>query len=242
MVEVRTLPPEEMSFWLGILRDHAVFIRDNLGPLEHAEVRRADEFRQRFEGLRDRSMAEAVSAAQDLINFKRELLRRQVECRLTLHLEPGDLNQMVNEAEEFLRTAGLLPEPAGVAPRLLHLHRLWLWDAAAHSSMIYRTSDPYERILNDEMLNYERVFNGLFLRAEEESQILRKIGQPFNAVVGLTNDAQRVVTAHIASLERVEGLITRCEALTAAAPLSPNHMLREERHYLREIARAASGA
>lgn len=232
------LSREELVFWLGILRDHATFIRDNLGPVERPAIERAEALRIQFaELLQGPALAEAISLAGQLIEFKRDLLRRLTACRLVIHLHAADLNQMIDEAEEFLRAAGVLAVPEDPFARLLQLHRIWLADAGLHSNMLYVTADPYERLLIDELLHFERLFRNLHLQAHAASAVYGKTGVPFAALAGFTKEARRAVENHLKVLGGLEALLTRCEVVTSALPAMVDHMRREETHYLQEAER-----
>jgi len=231
--------PVDLPFWLGIMRDHAQFIRDSLGPTEAAFIQQAEQMRLTFEQLlAGQPDPESVTAAvAQLVEFKRTLLHRLIECQLVIHLQPADLNQMINEAQEVLGVLGALPViPPDPYARLLHLHLLWLSDAAGHSAMALANLDPNERLLIKEFRRFEKTFNGLFLLALEQNQIYDKIARPFRALIGLTNDARQTIEAHLLLVELLEALRARCEAEGTAPPRLPNHFIREERHYLESIA------
>lgn len=233
---------EEVAFWRRILRDHAVFTRDNLGPSEREAVAEAEELRTELEGRPAEQPVEAtVEAAGALIAFQSQLLARLTDCQLTIHLHATDLSHMIKEAEEFLRTVGVLPRPATPFSRLLHLHGFWLEDAAFHSTFLAGVLDPNEYLWREQFMQFERILTQLFLKARHQMEVYERIGgQAFAAARGLTQESERVTGAHLRSLERLEGLTARCEAEIAAPPLLADHMLREERYYLAQVAEVSA--
>lgn len=231
----------EKAFWLGIMRDHTLFIRDNLGPGEKEAVARADALHCLFEDLVGRAATvtdqEAAGATENLIAFKSSLLARQLDCGITLHLEPSDLNHMINEAKEFLRVLGRLPGPAADTPSLLlHLNRIWLADAAGHSAMMYRVLDPLEYRQLMELKQYEEIFNHQFIKAVAKDQMYRAVGRGFPSLYGFINEARAAVQAHIDLLRNLEKAIGSCSLENNGNPLLPNHMVREETYFLTRLA------
>lgn len=225
---------EDLAFWRGIFRDHALFIETNLGPNEAAEVERAHALHQQFERLPADRLPNAL--VEELINFTRHLLQRLLVCQLTIHLSASTLSEMIEEEEEYLREAGLIPRPATPFERLLHHHMLWLDDAALHSTMILANLDPSEHNLRTTFTQYEEVIGKLRDQARHQSEAHSQVGQEFAALKGLTREAERWVGAHIQALQRLMAAMNRCEVWISAPPLMPDHMIREESRYLRQVA------
>src|SRR5579875_1657826 len=140
----------EHRFWLQILGEHARFIRDSLGPTEQQEIKRAEKFILRFDGLlaqaRQPLTQDAVHEltehayryASKIREFKLALLRAHlVENSITLFLTPSFLNHMVSEVEEYLRLLtylrdGRIPPPM----HSMHHHMIWLHDAVFHAAAL----------------------------------------------------------------------------------------------------------
>lgn len=231
----------EMAFWLGIMRDHAMFIRENLGPNERQWVESAEKLRYVFEdllaGVQTVTREEAVCAAENLITLKSRLLMLLLKCGLVIHLQPSDLNHMINEAQEFLRVLGRLPAPPADPPAsLLHLNRLWLSDAAGHSAMLYRVLDPHEYRLLMELQQYENAFNCLFIESYGKTEMYGAVRDDFPSLYGMENDARGVVQTHIDLLKSLENQIGSCTVQNNGTPLLPNHMIREETYFLNRVA------
>ena len=231
----------EMAFWLGIMRDHAIFIRDNLGPNERQWVESAEKMRCIFEDLLARVQTvtgeEAVCATEKLVALKSQLLMLLLKCGIVIHLQPSDLNHMINEAQEFLRVLGRLPAPPADPPALLlHLNRLWLSDAAGHSAMLYRVLDPHEYRLLMELQQYEMSFNQLFIKAIAKSEMYAAVGRDFPSLYGLAGEARGAVQAHLDLLKTLDNLIQGCSIENNGTPLLTSHMLREETYFLNKMA------
>lgn len=236
------IEPGETNFWLGILRDHSLFILNSLGPTETDLTRSAYNFYGVFEEMLKRpgvvSGAEAAQATEELIAFKKEILNRLLSCRIIIHLLPSDLNQMINEAREFLRVLGLIPDlykdPTAL---LLHLHRLWLPDAAGHSAMLQRALDPDEFRLVRQLNAFESTFNMLYIKSILKTQMHQKLEKDFPSVRRLYSDSREIVQEHVNLLMSLEKLIQGCNIENNTTALLPNHMIREEMYFLNQVSR-----
>lgn len=232
----------ELAFWRGIMRDHAVFNREYLGPGEQDLIAQAEKLRRMFEGMPPNCPVEAtVQGVTELIAYDRELLRRQLACAVTFHLPPSALLGQIEEGEEFFRTVGILPAPETPFARPVHLHRVWLEDAALHTALAMAELDPREQVLRDELSRFERLLTHLHLKAAQQMMLHQQTGQPFAAARLLTAEALWAVESHIKLWERLEAESARCEIEFKAPPLLFDHFIREERHYLGEVAALTAG-
>ncbi len=230
----------DINFWLGILRDHTIFIYNSLGPSEKEAARRAESLRYIFENLMKNpggaAAGDAARATRELIMFKTNLLARCLHCQVVIHLNPSDLNVMINEALEFFRILGELPPLSqDRAARLLHLMRLWIPDAATHSAMLYRVLDPDEHKLLQELQNYEWNFNLMFLKTILKTQMYEKLAADFPSLYEMIPEARQSVESHIVLLNAMERRLESCTVENTGSPLMADHMLREERYFLNQL-------
>ena len=233
---------QDMTFWLGILRDHTFFIVSSLSPSERDAIIQGDGLRKTFEDLLKRADSvnekEAAEATEELIAYKKDVLTRLLNCRIGIHLLPSDINGMINEAREFLRVLNRAQRQPESGPRLLlHLHRLWVHDAAGHCSMLYRTLDPTEEPLIEELRGFEHEFNLLYLKTDTKTQFYSKLNQDFPSLYELLRETREKVMEHIDLLQSLENKMQRCTLETNGSPLMPNHMIREETHFLNQLAK-----
>ena len=238
----------EMTFWLGILRDHTQFILVNLSPTEGTLVKRVLELRSIFlelyeevkelrvtgsPGVSPALVRRVLASTDELIAFKRELLERQLHCRIALNQPPTFTQHMINEAEEFV---DILSRPKPQRPQSwLEEHLLWLPDAWGHAAYIAAGLDSRETSLIGTAMEYKQVFAQLYLKAEEIDTMIGKEPEPlpvlreFNAQV-------------IAEMQEWQGFLvylrdqlTECRILSWLSPLVPDHMAREAQYYLEKI-------
>lgn len=227
---------QELSFWRGILRDHALLTRDNLAPAEQEAINRAEALGAEFEGLpAEHAIWETVESARELIAFQNELVRRATACQITVHLHIAGLQQMAKETEDFLRSAGIMPGPVSGPGRTLENHRLWLLDAALHSDFLVGALEPTERATIEEFRTLGRELTDLYKQAARLLEVHEGGGDIRPALEALTRESRRVVKAHLATLERLKERVAKREQWVAAPPLMIDHMVREERHYLEQL-------
>jgi hypothetical protein len=220
------------------LRDHALLTRDNLGPNEEEAIRRAESLVEQLEGFpAEHAVWETVDAARELISFQHDLVRKATACQLTIHLHITGLQQMSKEAEDFLRSAGVVPVPSTGAGRILQLHQLWLLDAILHSDLLAGLLEPSERVAIEEFRRLESELRVLSDKAAHQAEVLGGGGDVQPAVIGLTGAIIRAVREHIEALERLKEGVARREVWVSAPPLILDHMIREERHYLEQLAK-----
>jgi hypothetical protein len=114
MNEMGLTPWEEHAFWLEILEDHAIFVRDHLSPTEAKYVKRADDYRQAFRNLRRRlnqfppsaqaNSREAVSFAMEVwpiangyFQFEGKLQNLRINNVININLSPTYFNGTLSE-------------------------------------------------------------------------------------------------------------------------------------------------
>ncbi|MGE5486137.1 MAG: DUF2935 domain-containing protein [Ignavibacteriales bacterium] len=228
-----------MKFWLRILRDHTVFIFDNLGPAEQAAICQARALQAAFERLLAQAPvnpAEAATATVSLIEFKRSLLQRLLNCQITIHLQASDLNHMINEAQEFLRVLGCIAPIQGPVPvHVLHLLRLWIPDAGGHSSMLYHVLDSNESRLVRELRRFEKEFSMLYLKVIGKTEMFDRLRACFPSICHTAEEGAGLVRSHIDFLEQLGGLIGGCRVETTGSAAMVDHMIAEETHFLAHL-------
>lgn len=108
---------EELRFWVGIMDDHAKFIRNGFDPTEEELFRRADELAKELDEVKRkvdafsettprREVAEveerAVRAVGRLRRFKLEVLRGIRNCSLLTNLPADLIDHLRRESDYFL--------------------------------------------------------------------------------------------------------------------------------------------
>ncbi|MFI8685300.1 DUF2935 domain-containing protein [Rossellomorea sp. NPDC077527] len=155
-------PWQEHEFWLGILKDHAYFIRDYLSPTEVKWVTQAEYYIEWFENVEKEMMKiprDLPVSAPEMIQlsewaqevsyqyytFEGHLLHLRLYNQVNLNLSPSYLNGTLAENREYLRilqsyTRG---EEYPLLP-LVDLMDLWLDDQRGHAALLVDILDSAE--------------------------------------------------------------------------------------------------
>lgn len=145
---------EEHGFWLNILLDHAVFVRDFLSPVEKDYVRRANQFIREFEeiilrlredGASVQFAGGALQLAEEYYRFEGFLQSLRIKNEIVIDLTPTYLIGTLNENEEYIRLCQKWAQ--GQTPSMLSTPKLldlWLDDMLGHALLLVNILDPIE--------------------------------------------------------------------------------------------------
>jgi hypothetical protein len=242
---------EEIRFWTGIMRDHGEFILSSLSYDEQEAIYTARFFKETFAGLHEQSKqlsngdtnaiellaSECTRALVSFIQFKRLLLAKLLQCQLGTSLPPTFYNHMINEAVDFCNTLFQIRSHTQMNPFLenLSLHKTWLPDAAGHAATIACDLDPVEKPLINEAHEFEKCFLCLSTKADELEKMLLRACLNDGALMYLNEEAFVKISEFICYLDKIRRLRLECKALGVLKPLIPDHMIREENHYLKHL-------
>lgn len=239
----------EHRFWLQIMGDHSRFIFNSLSPGEREAIQTAQHFISVFDQLLVRArqplagaqlMAltqQAHNQVKELRDFKLELIRRHLVGQAQIHLTPTFLNHMLNELDEYLRILdSLLLKQQIPVFNPVHLHLLWLLDAAGHSFYLAASLDEVEKMLIHRSIDFNKIFKDLHDKALEMGGYLRTGLKNFPALNRLNNQAEKEIQLFSGFLLELQQLILSNKALLTLTPLVTDHMLREDCYYLINLA------
>lgn len=246
-------PIEEIRFWTGILRDHGEFILTSLSYNEQEAMNYARFYRDSFASLHERIkapsaasnpntlneiLAECINTLSGFINFKKVLLRNLLECQLNTSLTPTFYNHMINEAMEFYKYLFQLQNSIPINPVVenICLHKTWLADAAGHAASIAGDLDPVEKMLINEAQEFEKCFNCLLIKNNELGMMLTRTCLKDGALKHLNEEVKKLMEDFIHYLDKIRMLTMECKVLSVLKPLIPDHMIREELYYLKNLA------
>lgn len=244
---------QELNFWSGIMRDHGEFQLLSLSSREPQFIMSSQNFKNLFQNIEleseklikepnDEKLNElikhAMSVLTEFINYKKVLLKKLLECSIELKLTPTFVNHMINEAMEFNRTFTTMNKIPSINVPLenVFLHTIWLPDAAGHAASIIADLDSTETSLIKEAKEFEKTFNNLFIKANELEKMLPRANFDSKALEYLNEEVVEHISNFILYLEKVKQLRESCKALGTLKPLIPDHMIREEKHYIFKIA------
>lgn len=242
-------PAEELSFWLGIMRDHAEFFLLTLSFREDELIKKAAHYKEQFTQYEIQSKDMSIEANNsfspnfvtnimatllNFISFKRQLLRKLLKCQIEINLPPTFVNHQINEAMEFYRSLCMIMSNEKVNPvsENILLHKIWLPDAAGHAASISGGLDPTEYLLKKDADEFKNTFEHLSIKATELGIALDRAELSDGALKYLNEEVEKKITEFICYLEKIEDLRSECKALSFLNPLFPNHMIREEIYYL----------
>ncbi|HEX3029876.1 MAG TPA: DUF2935 domain-containing protein [Clostridia bacterium] len=240
---------EEIRFWTGIMRDHGEFILTSLSYNEQEAIQYSAFYKERFSQLHEASLKltnsddlqpiinECINTLTGFINFKRLLLSRLLQCGLNSSLTPTFYNHMINEAMDFYRT--LTEIPYGLKNKtifdIFNLHKVWLVDASGHAAILAADLDPTEKALINEARSFEKRFTNLSIKSEELGKMLVRTGLGNGHLSYFNEEVVKTMNEFISYLEKLRQLSGECRILGIIKPLTPDHMIREETHYLNEL-------
>lgn len=237
----------EHRFWLQILGDHSRFILNTLSPNETNKIQIARSFIQKFDellaearmplnGSQLKALTEkAKQEAESIRVFKLQIIRDHIEGMVIIELPPTFINHMVNEVEEYLRILYWVMDNKVPLAHPLHDHNLWLPDASGHAGSIYCGLDSTERDLREKSKEFMKVFEDLYIKADEFSGYLRTGLQDFPALHRLNHQAENSILIFMKFLKEIQGLRMTKKALGTILPLMADHMYREECYYLTKL-------
>ncbi|WP_417899786.1 DUF2935 domain-containing protein [Bacillus haimaensis] len=173
---------EEHFFWLGILQDHAYFIRDHLSPTEVEYVKTAQQYINWFGELNnmlgnipksanhsDENMIyfsqRVWPVAKGYFDFEGKLQALRIDNQVNLNLSPTYLNGTLAENQEYLRilshlVQGKEPEPLP----LVNLMDLWLEDQLGHALLFEDLLDPIEIAARRQTEAYIGIYQGFMVQ------------------------------------------------------------------------------
>lgn len=240
---------KDARFWSRIMKEHTIFIEGGLPCDQTALIARARALRQRFQALQDRLeqadritpdlLRDLIAAVEDIIAYKKELLRLLVQCQLNGNLFPLLVDHLRREAVHFL---GLLQDPSlrrpDTMPIMFILRRevFWLRIMKEHVEFVIHLLDPSERMLLVDAEGFRAAFDRLLQTANDLESMAESEPRTFNAVkrfteevIGWTLDLRNFkATAH--------ELLLLCQLLSIATPLLADHIRREADKFLEELA------
>ncbi|MCX7710695.1 MAG: DUF2935 domain-containing protein [Clostridia bacterium] len=238
---------QDVQFWTGIMRDHAIFQQSTLAPKEQEYIQYATYYRDFFE-----SMLNEIKSTSDIrpvipnlyqgvicfIEFKRMILQKLLTCGLQINLSPSFFNHQINEAMEF---KSLLENPYQKCP--IHMGNLasyikkWLSDAAGHAAAIASFLDPVESLLIDEANKFKEIFTKLTIKASELELMINRTGVMDGSTEFLAEEAIEWLNKFICFADKIRKLRGSCKAMANGTmlPLIPDHFIREHRYAISKI-------
>lgn len=202
---------EEHLFWLEILQDHAIFVRDHLSPEAKNQITIAEGFISSFgillNNLRKINPALTFSASE-LISFAKQaysvsyeyyryeghLQNLRIKNQINFNLSPTYLNGTLSENQEYLRLLSYYSNGQDAVPqRLDQLLDLWLEDQLGHIILLRNLVDPIELAVDRQTDLYSQRFQMFILQNHHIKGFLRFTEQGFPRQKELALEVGRTV-------------------------------------------------
>ena len=109
---------DENRFWLQVMAENALLIRNRLSPEKKSEISQADLLAQRFDSLYDRAVQiqntgqlaqinmDALASTKDLRSYILTIISKQLTEGLYVYYKPVFLNNLVSLTDKYLYVLG----------------------------------------------------------------------------------------------------------------------------------------
>jgi hypothetical protein len=246
-------PWEEHYFWINILLDHAVFVKDYLSPDEVNLVAEAKRFIVRFSEVRlqlDNIPKNSSIQSQPLIEFSKlaaqvsyeyyqfegKILNLSLTNQVLINITPTYFNGTLNENGEYLRILHYYMNGTDYPPLpLIDLLDLWLEDQIGHAALLNRALDGVEFILHERVNTLSKLFSAHMLKNEAMKGYLRFIPPQFPAQISFAREVSGTVLAFNQLVEHVIKLYKGKEVLNATTLRFLEHHFPESCYFLTKL-------
>lgn len=246
-------PWEEHYFWVNILLDHAVFVRDYLSPIEVKLVDEAKDFIERFTVIRQQleqipknspihshSLVEfsklSAQVSYDYYRFEGKILHLALMNKVIVNITPTYFNGTLNENGEYLRILQYYMNGTDYPPLpLVDLLDLWLEDQIGHAALLNRALDGVELILHERVNTLSKLFSAHMLKNEAMKGYLRVMPPQFPAQISFAREVSGTVLAFNQLVEHVIKLYKGKEVLNATTLRFLEHHFPESCYFLTKL-------
>lgn len=238
----------ENCFWLRIFRDHSQFMMGTLAPDQTGLIAQAQQFYQIFNQLLERtvdptgsSFQEAGRVVAEFRCYQLNIVNLQLAGQNPINLPPGALNEMLDEADEYLRLINAAPSlaPMNEAADLIHQHLLWLPNNAAHAALIRAQLDPGEAAFFEIYNRYFKLFTKMANKVMELQGLMRDNPRLTPSLLYTTAESAGLTQDFRCGLENLKTLRATAQVLGISPPLLMDHLEREAAYYLEKIGYAS---
>ncbi|ANE45906.1 hypothetical protein SY83_05925 [Paenibacillus swuensis] len=214
-------PWQEHQFWLQILEDHAIFIRDFLSPMETDAVRAAQSYIDAFKELlrqlgtipgmstvTDASMIAFAQASYPIAlgyyRFEGEMQRRRILNEVNLNTTPSYLNGTLEENLEYLRILTFYMQGQDYTPLpLTGLFDLWLGDQLGHAVLLRNILDPVELRKLKQTDDFIAAFQALIVKNDAIKGYLRFLEPGFDVQKQMAAEAAEMTVQFYKYVEMI---------------------------------------
>jgi hypothetical protein len=246
-------PWEEHYFWVNILLDHAVFVRDYLSPVEEELIKEANDFINSFTAVRRHLeqipktspvnsnllidfSKQSARVSYDYYRFEGNILNLALNNKILINITPTYFNGTLSENAEYLRILQYYMNGSDYPPMLLvDLLDLWLEDQLGHAALLRRALDGVEQILHERVNNLTKLFSAHIVKNEAMKGYLRFMPDQFPAQIAFAREVGGTVLAFNQLVEHVINLYKGKEVLNATTLRFLEHHFPESCYFLTKL-------
>ncbi|SDD98182.1 DUF2935 domain-containing protein [Sporomusa acidovorans] len=253
---VLPVPPfnlEEVRFWLHIMEEHALFIKNGL-PFDKPDlIEEATAFEREFKALRVRAekisgekkftelIADSINSVKEFIRYKQLLLGLSMTNQLGSALPPLFFDHIIREAEYFLA----ILEKFRAGKKLAVVKALeadfWLRIMEEHTNFIDSRLDPSERSLLAVVRDYETEFDNLSQQSRDYVSFFEHKPMDLPAFDRFLQDS-RAATVRLRDFKQAAyDMIEKDRMLSTIPAMMADHFRREADHFLLVLAMMEKG-
>jgi len=241
----------ENQFWLQVMGDHMRFIHNALPPREDEFAQQAEHFITLFDTLHAQSaeylpdiaakrfFKTAFDSVQQARAFSLSILHRQISSGCPVNAAPAYINQMVSEAEEYLRILSLREAGGKNNMHPVHHHLLWLMGFSLQADIINANLDATERELIRACHRFMHKFDSLYLKSIQLMGFLRTGLMEFPALSRMNTEVKELIRSFAGFLLDLEKSLENREVLGPLGRLQVNHMYREICYYAAQLSESS---
>lgn len=245
---------EEHQFWIEVLEDHAIFVRDYLSPTETEYVEIAKQYVSSFKALRQKlsNISPSLSAtSREMTEFSREvhpiahgyyqfeghIQQLRILNEINIELTPTYFNGTLGENQEYLRLLEYLTQgKQPVELPLVDLMDLWLEDQLGHALLLQNHLDPVEGPLHEKTNGFIKIFQSHMVRNHHMRNYLRFTNPGFPAQRLFAREVAESIVALNAFVTTVWERFKKDEVLSRLTLRFIEHHFTETCYFLRKLA------
>jgi hypothetical protein len=246
-------PWEEHYFWVNILLDHAIFVRDYLSPTEVNLIKEANDYIARFTVLRNqleqipsnssinspKLVAFSKASYQvsfDYYQYEGKILHLNLHNQVVINITPTYFNGTLNENREYLRILSYYMNGLDYPPLpLVDLLDLWLEDQLGHASLLRRALDGVEQLLLERVNHITKLFSAHILKNEAIKGYLHFTPPQFPAQIQFAREVSGTVLTFNQLVEYVINLYKDQEVFNATTLRFLEHHFPESCYFLKKL-------
>ncbi|GAB6137012.1 DUF2935 domain-containing protein [Halanaerobaculum tunisiense] len=239
-----------LAFWMETFKEHTIFIQQGLACGQKELINKAQEFKEEFTILQNEAEAtirnpfetdsnlleDSRQASRDLLDFKRKLLRKVIQCNQIISLYPLTLDHTVREVEEFLCLTTIYKENnLRFTQAILAEETFWLRIMKEHTQFLRHFLDPSEQTFISKTHKFTQKFSQLHQQASDLESMLQANPKDFPTVKRFTKKVVAQTKKLQQFKEESKELLAECKLLAITTPLFAEHLAHEAEHFLKVI-------